>query len=386
MPVPSLLAVAARGRHRLGVALLGLSMAGLSMAGLSVTGNANAQNTDSRTSVIAAPVATAQWRDPLEALGTLRADESVTLSATVTETIADISFTDSQRVAEGDLLIRLDDSAEQAELRAAQALRQERKNAVRRAQQLLERNVGIRADVEDAKARLAQVNAQIDAIQARLADHRLRAPFAGTVGQRDVSVGALVTPGTELITLDKIDSMKLDFTVPATFLDALKPGMALRATTPSYPDQVFRGEVTSIGTRIDPVSRSVSVRAQLPNPERLLRPGMLMVVTLERRLRETLVVPESVLVPSGERQYVMRIARDADNQIQRRQVEIGARRAGEVEILSGLNAGDWVVTHGTTKVRDGEHVDILALDDGSREISEILKDARDGDARDGEGN
>lgn len=375
MPVLSLLAVAARGRRRLGVALLGLSM----------LGSANAQDTDARTSVIAAPVTTTEWRDPLEALGTLRADESVTLSATVTETIAELSFTGGQRVTQGDLLVRLDDSAEQAELRAAQALRQERENAVRRARQLQERNVGIRADVEDAKARLAQVNAQIDAIQARLADHRLRAPFGGTVGQRDISVGALVTPGTELVTLDKLDRMKLDFTVPATFLGALAPGMSLSATTASYPGEVFHGEVTSIGTRIDPVSRSLSVRARLPNPERMLRPGMLMIVTLERRPRDTLVVPESVLVPSGERQYVMRIARDADNRIQRRQVEIGARRAGEVEIRSGLQAGDWVVSHGTAKVRDGEHVDILALDDGNREISEILKDARDGDALKGEG-
>ncbi|MDV6320149.1 efflux RND transporter periplasmic adaptor subunit [Chromohalobacter sp. HP20-39] len=374
MPVSSLLAVTAYGQRRLGVALLGLLM----------LGNANAQDTDARTSVIAAPVVTTQWSDPLEALGTLHADESVTLSATVTDTITEISFNDSQRVAQGDLLVRLDDSAEQAELRAARALRQERENAVRRAQQLQDRNVGIRADVEDAKAQLAQVNAQIDEIQTRLADHRLRAPFAGTVGQRDISVGALVTPGTELITLDKIDRMKLDFTVPATFLGALAPGMSLSATTASYPEQVFRGEVTSIGTRIDPVSRSVSVRAQLPNPERTLRPGMLMIVTLERRPRDTLVAPESVLVPSGERQYVMRIVRDADNRIQRRRVEIGERRAGEVEIRSGLQAGDWVVSHGTTKVRDGDHVDILALDDGSREISDILEAARDDDSRGGE--
>ncbi|MCK0768346.1 efflux RND transporter periplasmic adaptor subunit [Chromohalobacter canadensis] len=367
MHVPSLLAVTAHGQHRWAVALVGLLM----------LGSANAQDTDTRTSVIAAPVTTTQWSDPLEALGTLRADESVTLSATVTDTIAELSFNDGQRVAEGDLLIRLHDSAEQAELRAAQALRRERENAVRRARQLQDRNVGTRAEYEDAQAQLAQVNAQIDEIQSSLADHRIRAPFAGTVGQRDISVGALVTPGTELITLDKLDHMKLDFTVPATFLGALEPGMSLSATTASYPEQIFRGEVTSIGTRIDPVSRSVSVRAQLPNPDRTLLPGMLMIVTLERRSRETLVVPESVLVPSGERQYVMRIARDADNQIQRRRVEIGARRAGEVEIHSGLQAGDWVVSHGTTQVRDGDHVDILALDDGSREISDILKAARD---------
>ncbi|MCK2041920.1 efflux RND transporter periplasmic adaptor subunit [Chromohalobacter sp. TMW 2.2308] len=372
MPVFSLPTVSALGRYTLGLAALSL---------LALTG-AQAQEDTDRTQVIAVKASTATWSDPLEALGTLRADESVTLSATVTETVAELNFYDAQRVAEGELLIRLDDSAEQAELRAARALRQERENAVRRARQLQDRNVGTRADFEDAQAQLAQVDAQIDEIQARLADHRLRAPFDGTVGQRNLSVGALVTPDTELVTLDKLDDMKLDFTVPATVLDMLTPGLSLSATTPSYPTRTFRGEVTSIGTRIDPVSRSVSVRARLPNPERILRPGMLMVVTLERNPRQTLVVPESVLVPSGDRQYVMRILRDADNRIQRHQVEIGKRRVGTVEILDGLSPGDWIVSHGMNKVRDGDHVDILALDDGSLTISEILETARDGAVHD----
>lgn len=372
MPVFSLPTVSALGRYTLGLAALSL---------LALTG-AQAQEDTDRTQVIAVKASTATWSDPLEALGTLRADESVTLSATVTETVAELNFDDAQRVAEGELLIRLDDNAEQAELRAARSLRQERENAVRRARQLQDRNVGTRADFEDAQAQLAQVDAQIDEIQARLADHRLRAPFDGTVGQRNLSVGALVTPDTELVTLDKLDDMKLDFTVPATVLDMLTPGLSLSATTPSYPTRTFRGEVTSIGTRIAPVSRSVSVRARLPNPERILRPGMLMVVTLERNPRQTLVVPESVLVPSGDRQYVMRILRDADNRIQRHQVEIGKRRVGTVEILDGLSPGDWIVNHGMNKVRDGDHVDILALDDGSRTISEILETARDGKVRD----
>ncbi|WP_280567668.1 efflux RND transporter periplasmic adaptor subunit [Chromohalobacter sp. 296-RDG] len=371
MPVFSLPAGSALGRYTLGLAALSL---------LALTG-AKAQEDTDRTQVIAVKASTARWSDPLEALGTLRADESVTLSATVTEAVAEINFDDAQRVAEGELLIRLDDSAVQAELRAARALRQERENAVRRARQLQDRNVGTRADFEDARAQLAQADAQIDEIQTRLADHRLRAPFDGTVGQRNLSVGALVTPGTELVTLDKLDYMKLDFTVPATALDMLAPGLPISATTPSYPTRTFHGEVTSIGTRIDPVSRSVSVRARLPNPERTLRPGMLMVVTLERNSRQTLVVPESVLVPSGERQYVMRIIRDKDNRIQRHQVEIGKRHVGSVEILDGLAPGDWVVSHGTNKVRDGDHVDVLALDDGSRTISEILKAARDVEVR-----
>src|SRR5699024_6891515 len=119
--------------------------------------------------------------------------------------------------------------------------------------------------------------------------------------------GTLVTPGTELVTLDKLDVMKVDFTVPAVHLGVLHPGLTLTATSPSYPEQRFSGEVSSIATRVDPISRSVMVRALLPNPERELRPGMLMEIVLERRPRQALVIPESSLIPSGERQYVMLI-------------------------------------------------------------------------------
>ncbi|GAB2794489.1 efflux RND transporter periplasmic adaptor subunit [Halomonas shantousis] len=360
----------ARYRYRLarflGVALFGLLPAMLGMA------TAKGQD-DARTQVIATRVALASWSDPLEALGTLRADESITLSATVTETIAELNFDSGEEVSKGQLLIRLDEAEEQAQLRAAQALRDERQNALSRALQLQERNLGPRADVEDTRARLRQVEADIEAIQARLADHRLRAPFAGTVGLRELSVGSLVTPGTELVTLDKLDVMKLDFTVPATFLSVLHPGLTLSATTPSYPERTFTGEVRHVGTRIDPVTRSVSVRALLPNTDRELRPGMLMEVILERRPRETLVVPEAVLIPNGERQYVMLIDEADGNRIVQREVAIGERRAGEVEILQGLDADDLVVSHGLLKVREGDRVELLAIDDGSQDLSAILK-------------
>ncbi|TDX28425.1 membrane fusion protein (multidrug efflux system) [Modicisalibacter xianhensis] len=331
---------------------------------------------DNPTPVIAARAELRQWSTPLEALGTLRADESVTLSATVTEIVSSVNFEDNARVKAGDLLIRLDDSEVQAELRAAQAMRVERNNVLQRSAQLQARNLAPRADVEDNRARLQQIEAEIEAIRARLADYHIKAPFDGMVGFRDISPGALVSPGMELVTLDKLDTMKLDFSVPAVHLSALQPGLSLAATTASYPESTFNGEVTSLGTRIDPVTRSIPVRARLSNPEQRLRPGMLMEVTLERQPRQALVLPEESLIASGNGQYVLAIDEANGNVVQRRPVTLGERRSGVVEITEGLQPGDLVVSHGVQQVREGDRVSLLGVDDDKIDVSELLRRSR----------
>ncbi|WFM70188.1 efflux RND transporter periplasmic adaptor subunit [Halomonas sp. CKK8] len=329
------------------------------------------------TAVIAARASMAAWSDPLEALGTLHADESVTLSATVTDTIRELNFRDGDTVEAGQLLVRLADDEAQADLRAAQALRDERRNAVNRLAQLQNRNLAPRADVEDARARLRQAEAEIQALEARLADYRILAPFDGVVGFRNVSVGALVSPGTELVTLDKLDVMKLDFTLPELALGQVAPGLPLTAVSGAFPDATFAGEVATIGARVDPVSRSVTVRAALENPDHRLRPGMLMRVVVERAPRETLVMPESALIPQGERQFVLVLDEADQYRVERREVVIGARREGEVEVLEGLEAGELVVAHGTERVRDGQPTRLLGVLDDDTSIPELLRRGRD---------
>lgn len=326
--------------------------------------------------VIGATVGTSTWQDPVEALGTLRADESVTLSSTLTGTVSALNFEDGDDVAADEWLIQLDDAQAQAELRAAQALLEQRQSTLGRAQQLQDRNLGVRATLEDNAALVKQSEAEIDAIRARLADHRIQAPFAGKVGLREISIGALVTPGTELVTLDKLDTMKLDFTVPATLLSVLHPGLTLSATTPSYPEEIFRAEVATLGTRIDPVSRSLVVRANLANDDGRLLPGMLMEVQLNQPAREALTIPESALVPDGERQTVWLIEAGEPAHVTRREVIIGERREGEVEIVEGLDSGQRIVTHGTLKVREGDPVDLIAEDVGEGDIEAILERQR----------
>ncbi|MFW6346040.1 MAG: efflux RND transporter periplasmic adaptor subunit, partial [Halomonas sp.] len=195
------------------------------------------------TTVIAAEARLDDWSDPLQALGTLLADESITLSATVTDIVRELNFQDGQQVEAGQLLVRLADDEALADLRAAEALRDERRNTVNRLSQLQERNLAPRGELEDARLRLRQVEAEVQALEARLSDYRLHAPFAGRVGFRNVSVGSLVTPGTALVTLDKLDVMKLDFTLPELALGELSPGLPLTATSGAYPDTPFAGEI-----------------------------------------------------------------------------------------------------------------------------------------------
>ncbi|MCS2608943.1 efflux RND transporter periplasmic adaptor subunit [Halomonas dongshanensis] len=314
------------------------------------------------------------WSDPLEALGTLQADESVTLSATVTETIAELAFDDGEQVDAGQLLVRLEDAQARAELRAAEALRDERRNTLDRSRQMQDRNLAARAEVEDNQARLRQAEAEIARLQARLESFRISAPFAGRVGLRTLSPGTLVTPGTALVTLDKLDVMKLDFSVPEMFLSRLTPGLTLRATTPAYPDDVFRGEIATIGTRVDPSSHSIDIRAVLDNADLRLRPGMLMQVVIQQRQRDALVIPEAAIEPVGDRHFVMVIdSLDGETRLRQQRIDIGERRLGEVEVLDGLSPGELVVSHGLQSARDGLAVRLLGITDDETDIRQLLE-------------
>ena len=181
----------------------------------------------------------------------------------------------------------------------------------------------------------------------------IRAPFSGRVGLRRVSVGTLINPGDVITTLDDTSVIKLDFSVPETFVSMLREGLSVRATAPAFPGRSFAGKVASIDSRVDVNTRSVTVRALLANEDGALRPGMFLNVALAKDERETLIIPEEALTPEAERQFVFVVA---DGKARRREVRIGGRSPGNVEILAGLDAGDRVVVEGTQKVRDGAPV------------------------------
>ena len=309
--------------------------------------------------------------DRVEALGTTFANESVRVTASVTEIIREIRFEDGQSVAAGDVLVVLEKAEEEADLRAAEAVLAERQFAFERAQELERRNFTTTAQLDERRAALLQAEAQIEAVKARIANRIVRAPFDGVVGIRNISPGALVAPGDLVTTLDDLSVIKLDFTVPAVQLPSLVRGLPIVAKAQAFGGREFTGEITSIAPQVDPVSRAVSARALIPNPDRLLKPGLLMTVELLKNARRAIVIPEEALIPLARQTFVLVVDQET-NVADRREVQTGARRPGAVEILSGLEEGELVITHGTMQVAPGQQVRITAVESGDEPLSSLL--------------
>ena len=297
--------------------------------------------------------------DQIEALGTLAANESVDLTAKVTETITTLNFTDGQRVKKGDVLATMNTEEARALLEEAQSTAEESLRQYERTKQLSRQGAAAVAQLDEARRVSETARARQLAIQSRIDNLTITAPFDGVVGLRNISVGALVQPGDLITTIDDDSVMKLDFSVPATFLPVLVPGAAVEARARAFGDKTFAGEIRSVSSRIDPVTRTVVVRAEIPNPELLLKPGLLMTVQLQANERQAVVVPEEALLPAGRRNFVMLAEPGSEGTVARKiEVTTGARQAGEVEILAGLQAGQKVITHGSLKASDGAPVTI----------------------------
>ena len=273
--------------------------------------------------------------DRVEALGTLRANESVDLTATVSEAVTDIHFEDGQRVARGDILVEMTSREEHALLEEALATVKEAESQYERLRPLARRGSASQSLLEQRRREYETARARLQAIESRVRDRLVIAPFAGVLGLRNISVGTFIEPGDLITTLDDDSVMKLDFTLAAVHLATLRPGLPIEARSPAFPGREFQGTVASIDSRIDPVTRSITGRAVLQNPERVLKPGLLMSLVLLKNPRDAVVVPEEALIPSGQQNHVLVVDPDAAQPVaQRRPVTIGARRPGEVEILS----------------------------------------------------
>jgi membrane fusion protein (multidrug efflux system) len=324
-------------------------------------------------SVIVSEAQLARFADRIEALGTLRANESVALTASVTDTVSAIHFDDGDRVEKDQVLLEMTSGEEHAQLEEARANSREAYRQYQRVVSLETQGTAAKSLLDERKREWETARARLAGIESRLADRLIKAPFAGVLGLRDLSVGALVEPGDLITTLDDDSVMKLEFQVPAPYLEVLRPGLGIVATARAYQGRRFEGEIKAVDSRVDPATRAIRVRALLPNPERILKPGMLMQVELLKQPRETILIPEEALLPLGERQYVLLVDKADGNTVVRREVSIGGRRPGEVEIIAGLQPGDQVITHGTLKVRPGDRVVIGAVDDGSQPLHELLE-------------
>ncbi len=294
--------------------------------------------------IIAAEVAPHDFADRIEAIGTAFSNESAELAATVTGTVQQIAFEEGTQVKAGTVIVTLRDDEQQATLSEAS-------RSYERYSSLVKNNAAAVAQKEEERARMQVAKAQ-------LRDRQIVAPFDGVLGLRRVSLGDVVSAGTLITTIDDIDPIKLEFTVPEAFIPVLKVGMPVEALTQAYPSRVFKGNVTVLDTRVDPVARAIIVKAVIPNPEGELRAGMLMTVSLIKNQRQALAIPEEGLNPIGQEQQVMVV--DAENKVKTRKVTIGERHAGYVEIRAGLQQGEKIVLEGGSSLREGQPVKITS--------------------------
>lgn len=311
---------------------------------------------DAPAKVIIAVIHPERLIDEIQALGTAKANESVEIKPRISSVVTRIAFDESQLVHQDDLLVELENSEISAGLAVAEATLSESRSIYNRSKSLIDTHAISASNLDQLLAAMHVDIAEVEAAKARLAHTAIRAPFTGRVGLRRVSPGGFVDTSTVITTLDDTETMKLDFSIPETFLTVVSEGMRIEAMSLVYPGRNFAGEVTSIDTRLDPITRSVRVRALIPNPDGALKPGMFLTVNLQRDRGAVLVAPEESIVPEGGQQYVYLVR----GGIARKQlVTLGRRIPGSVEILDGLSPNDMIITEGTQKVHHGAPVEVL---------------------------
>lgn len=304
--------------------------------------------------VTLAAVAQHQFADRYTAVGNANANEQVSVRAPVTERITQLGFGDGAYVRRGQMLAVLAQGQETASLASAQAQLRDAEAQLARVTALQRRGFATNASLDNATATAASARAAANEAGASVGDRIIRAPFSGRVSLRRISVGAVVTAGDEIATVSDIGSIKLDFTIPETMLTNVKVGQVVTAKAAAYPDALFSGRIEAIDPVVNVATRTATLRAVIPNRGGVLKPGMLLTVTVESNARTALAVPELAIVREGDTSYVYTI--DAQQKAKRIPVRTGARDGNLVEIVDGLSAGDRIVSEGVVKLSDGATV------------------------------
>lgn len=307
--------------------------------------------------VKAAPVAIGTVTHDVTAVGTLLADESVMIRPEVAGRVASVHFNEGQAVVAGARLIVLDAAEVRAQLEASRADERLTQQRAERAEELFKKNFISQQALEDAREAHKKATAQRQENEARVSKTVIHAPFAGIVGLRQVSAGAYLRAGDDIVRLDKIDSMKLDFRVPEVYLGKLRRDQPVAVRVDAFAGEQFGGRVYAVETSVDERTRTVLLRGRVENRGARLRPGMFARVTLELgTTAKATLIPEQAIVPRGGRNYVFRVV---EGRAALTEVVLGARTPGQVEVVKGLKAGEQVVTDGQMKLQDGVPVMVL---------------------------
>jgi membrane fusion protein (multidrug efflux system) len=329
--------------------------------------------------VIVLPAYTMPLQDRVEAVGNAMANESVDITPQTNGTITEIHFKEGQTVKRGDRLVVFRQQQEQAELAGAQAQVKVNQSELTRLQNLLQHQAASQREVDDRIATLESAKQMQRQIQARLDDLTLRAPFNGVIGLRYFSVGAQVNPGQVITHLDDIEQIKVHFTLPSAQLPTIKPGTIFSASSGELGMTLFDGKVTAIDTRIDSSSGSFSVRGLIDNPKRQLKPGLLLRITVQQPPRQAMIVAEESVIQRQQTHFVFVVG--DDNRVVQKNLHIGTRQPGLVEVLDGLALGDRVIVRGMGTVKAGDAVSIQQEIQKLSELSSLLENPAPGSGK-----
>lgn len=319
-----------------------------------------AQRGRSAPGVVVSEVALGSVERSVSAVGVATPVQSVRLAPAAAGRVVERAVSGGETVEAGDVVLKLDEETQAAALQDAVAELSRASNAFDRSRTLQEQGRIAQTAYETAAADLATAEAALAQARKALADRTLRAPFGGIVGFLDVDAGAMVASGDAIGTLDDISALDVDFNVPERFFGEVQNGAAVRATTEIFRGETFTGFVTAIDRRIDTVSRSFTARARVPNPGLRIPAGAFMRVTLVLEARDGVIAPEEAVAPEGGRSYVYVIS--SEDRAERREVRLGQRLPGRVEIVEGLSPGERVVVRGVQKARDGAPVKVIATE------------------------
>lgn len=287
----------------------------------------------------------------VSAIGTGLANNSIQLIAPNSEFLIELNVSEGKKVAQGEIIARLNNVQQKARVAELEAVMVEQSRQLERLKNLATTQATAQSLLDEQQSKVNSSKAQLAIARQQLNDMTIKAPFAGFLGLRRVSQGAYVSSGTVLTTLDDIQQLRVEFSIAERHLAEVAVGMPITVTNVAYGNIPFHGQVSAIDTRLDPITRSVTIHGLIPNESLQLRPGMLLNVRLQLENRNVLRISEKALVPQQNRQYVFLV--DADNRVQQKEVEIGQRIPGWVEVLSGLREGDEVIVEGVQKVRTG---------------------------------
>ncbi|MES2662847.1 MAG: efflux RND transporter periplasmic adaptor subunit [Pseudomonadota bacterium] len=305
--------------------------------------------------VVIAAVTEKVFKNPIQALGRAEASESVDLSVNVTDFIREIRFTEGQQVKQDEILILLERSQQQADLVAAQAQLTDSERELNRLKQLVKKGAVSQSEIDMLQTQRSITLSQIDSIEASIEQRVIKAPFSGTLGLRQRSIGSLVQPGDIVVTLDDLSKMRVEFSLPTQFLSVVEIASTVEARSNALPNKIFTGQITAIDGRSDIQSDSMLVRAEIDNAAGKLKSGMLLNVKVLGPTRTVLVVPEEAVLQRGRQHYIF-IAQK--NRAFEKEIKIGERDTGWVEVTKGLTKEDWIVARGMDRLANNNPIKV----------------------------